>query len=353
MSATQGANRFFRFRTFLFFVCGLAAFPVRAAPEHHAWCDALDKRLLSVDGASCRKRAFVPGAFRSVEGRPLMLLDVPPAALPTASIASAFAPPAARLRWRPPAMTPAAIPPPVAKPRGATRILLIGGIHGDELTSVSIVFRWMEWLDEADAERHHWRIAPLANPDGLFAQPARRTNGHGVDLNRNFSTPDWPRDALDYWRKRTGMDPRRYPGKAAMSEPETRWLQGEIESFKPDVIVSVHAPYGILDYDGPLQKPHRFGRLNLSQLGVYPGSLGNFGGVHKNIPVITIELPHAGAMPSMEEQRQIWNDMLNWIRRAWHQGQRAEDRGRRTDRESGIRNQKTSCPSSFSGAKRC
>ncbi|MDR2364605.1 MAG: hypothetical protein LBD68_01950, partial [Zoogloeaceae bacterium] len=175
---------------------------------------------------------------------------------------------------------------------------------------------WMEWLSEDEARRHHWRIAPLANPDGLLAQPARRTNGHGVDLNRNFPTPDWSRDALAYWQKRTGKDPRRYPGKAAMSEPETRWLQKEIGDFEPDVIVSVHAPYGVLDYDGPLQKPRRFGHLRLNQLGVHPGSLGNFGGVHKNIPVITIELSHATIMPSALEQRQIWNDMLRWINRA-------------------------------------
>ncbi|MDR1349976.1 MAG: succinylglutamate desuccinylase/aspartoacylase family protein [Zoogloeaceae bacterium] len=291
------------------------AFPARAAaPEHHAWCDAMGKRLRSVNAASCRQRTFFPGAFRSVEGRPLMLLDVPPAA---AQPTPAFILPRARLRRDAPALAPPAVAlPDRPQPRGATRILLIGGIHGDELTSVSIVFRWMEWLNETEAQRHHWRVAPLANPDGLLAQPARRTNGHGVDLNRNFSTPDWSRNALDYWQRRTDKDPRRYPGKAAMSEPETRWLQREIENFKPDVIVSVHAPYGVLDYDGPLQKPRRFGRLNLSQLGVYPGSLGNFGGVHKNIPVITIELPHASAMPGVQEQRQIWNDMLGWIRRS-------------------------------------
>jgi hypothetical protein len=271
---------------------GLYVSPL-AAQENRAWCDALGKRLRSVDATACRKLAFAPGAIRSVEGRLLMLRDVP---------ASASA-------------VPVKLDVATRGAGRAARIFLIGGIHGDELTSVSIVFRWMEWLSEPDARRHHWRIAPLANPDGLLAQPARRTNGHGVDLNRNFSTPDWSRDALAYWQKRTGKDPRRYPGKTAMSEPEIRWLQAEIEQFKPDVIVSIHAPYGVLDYDGPLQKPRRFGRLNLNQLGVYPGSLGNFGGVHKNIPVITIELPNAIAMPSSREQRQIWNDMLAWIKR--------------------------------------
>jgi hypothetical protein len=205
------------------------------------------------------------------------------------------------------------IPPAESHPR-PVRILLIGGVHGDELTSVSIVFRWMYFLGEENAKIHHWRIAPLANPDGLFARPSQRTNGNGVDLNRNFPTPDWSADALRYWKRRTLEDPRRFPGTKPMSEPETRWLFNEIEAFKPDVIVSVHAPYGVLDYDGlSPEPPRRFGRLNLNQLGVYPGSLGNFGGVFKNIPVITIELSNASSMPSPQEERQIWDDMLSWI----------------------------------------
>jgi hypothetical protein len=100
-----------------------------------------------------------------------------------------------------------------------------------------------------------------------------------------------------------------------MSEPETRWLRDQIEEFKPDLIISIHAPFGILDYDGPARQPKRFGHLNLNRLGIYPGSLGNFGGVHKNMPVITIELPNATSMPPLKEQREIWDDMLTWMRR--------------------------------------
>jgi hypothetical protein len=272
---------------------GAHALPL-AAQENRVWCEALGKRLRSVDAVTCRKLPFVAGDIRSVEGRPLMLRDVPSTSA------------------NPHAATPVKNSGDTSDQRTA-RIFLVGGIHGDELTSVSIVFRWMELLNEANARSYHWHIVPLANPDGLLAQPQRRTNGHGVDLNRNFSTPDWSHDALAYWQKRTGKDPRRYPGKAATSEPETRWLETEIENFKPDVIISIHAPYGVLDYDGPLQKPRRFGRLTLNQLGVYPGSLGNFGGVYKNIPVITIELPHATVMPPAREQRQVWDDMLAWI----------------------------------------
>ena len=171
----------------------------------------------------------------------------------------------------------------------------------------------MQWLGEPEARQHHWRVVPLANPDGLLADPPQRMNANGVDLNRNFATPDWQRDAHAYWSKRKHKDPRRFPGKEPVSEPETRWLQSEIEAFAPDIIVSIHAPYGVLDFDGPAEEPRRFGHLRLNRLGVYPGSLGNYGGVHKNVPVITIELPNANRMPAESEMRDIWRDMLEWV----------------------------------------
>ena len=105
------------------------------------------------------------------------------------------------------------------------------------------------------------------------------------------------------------------PGPAPLSEPETRWVYEEIERFQPDVVISVHAPFGVLDFDGPVNPPNRFGRLVFDPVGVYPGSLGNYSGVHKNIPVITIELPNSLAMPSDAEVKRIWTDMLSWIQR--------------------------------------
>ena len=77
----------------------------------------------------------------------------------------------------------------------------------------------------------------------------------------------------------------------------------------------MHAPFGVLDFDGPAKPPHRLGRLIFNRVGVYPGSLGNYSGLHKNIPVITIELPNAGTMPPDAEVRRIWQDMLTWMQR--------------------------------------
>jgi hypothetical protein len=159
----------------------------------------------------------------------------------------------------------------------------------------------------------HWRFVPVLNPDGLLAQPPKRTNAHGVDLNRNFPTPNWERDASIYWNKRTGKDPRRWPGPKPISEPESRFLHDQMQSFKPHLIVSIHAPYGVLDFDGPSVPPSRLGRLYLDQVGIFPGSLGNYGGVHKGVPVVTIELPNSMRTPLDSEMRQMWIDLLRWM----------------------------------------
>lgn len=195
------------------------------------------------------------------------------------------------------------------------RVLVVGGIHGDEMSSVSLVFHWLAMAEKSMAEPNShilWRFIPSLNPDGLFSTPARRVNAKGVDLNRNFPTPNWSRDARRYWEVRTRKDPRRWPGNKPLSEPESRFLNDQIDRFEPNLIVSVHAPYGVLDFDGPIEPPHRLGRLYLDQVGIFPGSLGNFGGVHKGVPVVTIELPSATRTPTDDEMHQMWKDLLKW-----------------------------------------
>lgn len=254
-----------------------------ASPQQGDWCKRLAPRLPGISVADCERGGLAPTGATSLKGFPILTRDVPAVA------------------DRPDTQAP--------------RILLLGGIHGDELTASSIVFQWMEWVSAPAARGFHWRIVPILNPDGLLAPRPQRVNANGVDLNRNFPTPGWEQDAPRYWAKRTRSDPRRFPGRAPLSEPETRWLNGEMERFRPDVIVSVHAPFGVLDFDGPAPAPRKFGRLQLNPVGVYPGSLGNYSGVHKNVPVITIELPNALKMPPPAEVRRIWQDMLAWIAR--------------------------------------
>jgi hypothetical protein len=244
-----------------------------------AWCGRLAERLASLAPQQCRETALVPGDGRSVNGVPLWFRDIAPAHAPE------------RLR-----------------------VLVLGGIHGDEMASVSLVFDWISRSLKLNDEPIHWRMVPLVNPDGLLHQPSRRMNAHGVDLNRNFSTPDWDVQANKYWVGRTGKDPRRFPGPTAMSEPETRWIQKQIELFKPNLIVSVHAPFGVLDFDGPPPVPGKLGSLYLDQVGIYPGSLGNYGGVVLQVPVVTIELKNARQV-AVAEVGAMWSDLLEWIDR--------------------------------------
>jgi murein peptide amidase A len=196
------------------------------------------------------------------------------------------------------------------------RVLVLGAIHGDELSSASVALHWIRLAEETNApwsQAIHWRFIPALNPDGLLSSPPSRVNANGVDLNRNFPTPFWERDAKVYWEKRTRKDPRRWPGPKPLSEPESRFLHEEMQRFKPHLIVSIHAPYGVLDFDGPSVPPSKLGRLYLDQVGIFPGSLGNYGGVHKGVPVVTIELPNAMRTPLDAEMRQMWLDLLRWM----------------------------------------
>lgn len=252
------------------------------AAQPSAWCAQITRALPGVKPADCHAQQLTPGGGRSVKGVPLMVRRIP-------------------------AQGGAA-----GKP---VRILMLGGIHGDEPTSSAIIFRWMSSLQSPGARQFSWSIAPVLNPDGLLARPQTRVNARGVDLNRNFPTHEWQRETERYWARVTSRDPRRFPGRAPLSEPESRWLDEEMRRFQPDLIISVHAPFGLLDFDGPAAPPKRFGRLRYEPIGVYPGSLGNYGGAQRKVPVVTIELPHAQDMPNDAEVERIWRDMLNWIGR--------------------------------------
>lgn len=250
-----------------------------------AWCNRLLPRLPGVSKASCLTSGFQPSGAISAQGFPILVRSIPVKA--------------------------------DRKPAGhVARVLLLGGIHGDELTSSSIVFQWLTDLERTAGSGIDWFVAPVVNPDGLLARNPTRTNANGVDLNRNFPLPEW-RQAYDYWVK-TGKDPRRFPGNAPLSEPESRWVDQQIARFKPDFIVSIHAPYALVDFDGPSPPlpPVRLGELLFRRIGVYPGSLGNYGGVINGIPVVTVELPNARALPADKEVRRIFTDLTEWIRRA-------------------------------------
>ena len=263
-------------------VAAVAAAATEAATDAARACRLIGAKLSSVAIEECLDRRLVASGFYTVGGLPILYKEYPP----------------------------------LGERRPRARVLLIGGVHGDEYASFSVTFKWMKILDRHHSGLFHWHVAPAVNLDGLLESPAVRVNGSGADLNRNLASADWEREALSYWRERHGGDPRRYPGAAAGGENESRWLAHEIASFRPDVIVSVHAPYGIVDYDGPatFAPPARLGPLPFLDLPTFPGSLGRYAGEDRAIPVLTIELASSNYMPSDRDLRTIWTDLVRWLR---------------------------------------
>ena len=253
-----------------------------ASDEVKSACQQISGKLASVSFKECHTLQMQSSGYRSVDGFPLLIKEYPP------------------LESR--------------KPRG--RVLLVGGTHGDELSSISIVFKWMHTLEKHHSGLFHWRVNPLMNPDGALRPRHSRTNANKVDLNRNFVTPESHLGAaLAYWYGKAYKNERRYPGPYPLSEPETNWLYQEISNFKPNVIIAVHAPYSLVDYDAPNRSnaPKRIGNLRKNLMGTYPGSLGNYAGIHLGIPVITLELPHAGIMPTKKQINWLWTDLVRWL----------------------------------------
>jgi murein peptide amidase A len=186
--------------------------------------------------------------------------------------------------------------------------LVFSAVHGDEITPLYLGIELAHWLVE-HPEVHgkaHVVIAPMVNPDGFFHKPRTRTNANGVDVNRNFKTSDWSDKALKAWKQKQRSDPRRFPGSAPRTEPETVFQEQLITLIRPHKILSVHSPLNHLDYDGPSQIalskfPNDYvreclklrKRLKAVSSGFFPGSLGNYAGQELGIPTITLELPTA------------------------------------------------------------
>ncbi|MCX5908871.1 MAG: M14 family zinc carboxypeptidase [Deltaproteobacteria bacterium] len=171
--------------------------------------------------------------------------------------------------------------------------VFLAGVHGNESPSVYMTLRLAQHLTQNPQvyKNSFIVIAPLVNPDGFFAKPQKRTNARGVDINRNFPTQDW----------RKGKKDQYFPGPWASSENETKFQIALFQRFKPEKIVSIHAPFGCYDYDGPssdlddfvqwLKKSSRENNFPLRRYRVFPGSLGNYAGVERKISTLTLELP--------------------------------------------------------------
>lgn len=213
--------------------------------------------------------------------------------------------------------------------KGKNTTLFLGGVHPDELTPIHLAFKFARYLQENPNiyENNDIKIviAPLVNPDSFLLNRPMRTNFNGIDVNRNFFTKDWYKDAIKSWAERGKFQSRYFPGYIANSEIETLFQIKLIDDYTPSKIISVHSPLGFLDYDGPGdQKFHvssqseklakhlvneiseKSKNYKVVDYSFYPGSLGNFAGNEREIPTITLELKTADP----HQVDNYWNQFL-------------------------------------------
>lgn len=189
---------------------------------------------------------------------------------------------------------------PLVAGRFGTRVgrplLVVGGVHGDEPTSVEAVVELALWLRARPPTRDIW-VMPAMNPDGLVRRT--KNSARDVDLNRNFPARNFV----------TQHRPGYCPGPAPLSEPETQVLAALLESVAPEAVVAVHAPLACINYDGPAARwaeavAQACGWPARADIGYpTPGSLGSWLGIDRGMPVLTLELP-AGAYPDMRASAQ-------------------------------------------------
>jgi protein MpaA len=168
----------------------------------------------------------------------------------------------------------------------AKHILILGGVHGDEVEGVGVanalVSRWME----NNPLKSKITVVPFFNMDGTLA--GQRKNANGVDLNRNLPSKDWTSDVANE---------RYFPGTEAGSEPENKSLMRFLENNKLDFIISLHSfSRYLLNVNGDCEPIASV----LNELTGYPieesmgyptpGCLGTLTGFEMGIPTITYEL---------------------------------------------------------------
>lgn len=211
---------------------------------------------------------------------------------------------------------------PAAAPDPARFTLLIGGTHGDEKATISILENFIRDYLETGRVKEPVAAIPLLNPDGHARDS--RYNGSGVDLNRNF-----PHN----WSERS-EEP---PGENALSEPEARALHDFILEKRPGKIVSLHWALAEIDADG--MHSDTLGRVMWDALGpqgripyrlrtggqpsadACPGSLGQWCGFGSAFAgalrpaMVTLELPYhpypSPRPPALPE------DHLDFVRFLW------------------------------------
>ena len=158
-------------------------------------------------------------------------------------------------------------------------VLIIGCFHGDEPQGKFLIEKYLEKIPNPNL-----MFIPCLNEYGYRNNV--RTNENGVDLNRNFPTLNWEKTEHNEF----------FGGENPKSEKQTEFVINTIEKYKPKIILTLHAPFKVVNYDGDArdiaQKISDIIHYPIQESIGYPtpGSFGTWAGVERKIPVITLEL---------------------------------------------------------------
>lgn len=185
------------------------------------------------------------------------------------------------------------------------KILFIGVFHGDEIEGEYIINKIEDKISNNIDLLNKYQVytLPCLNPDGKHLKT--RCNSSKIDLNRNYPTKNFGEKAVD------NNGEIMFAGETAASELETKFMMEIIEEINPNIIISIHSPLYLVDYDGPAKKLAEF----ISKKNNYPlvenvgyetpGSFGTWAGIEKQIPLITLETKKI----EKEEDLEIyWNE---------------------------------------------
>ncbi len=171
-----------------------------------------------------------------------------------------------------------------------SKILVIGCFHGDEPQGKYLIDEYLKIKPNTQL-----LFIPCLNEYGFIHNT--RTNSNGVDLNRNFPTKNWILSEKDNF----------YGGESPASEEETKFIIDIIEKNEPDLILTLHAPYKVVNYDGNAEEISE----KISEIMHYPveksigyptpGSFGTWAGIERNLPTITLELDEECPMEELKE----------------------------------------------------